>query len=156
MFIEDKRQTIASSVGAECLEWMSAIVPRPRGQLTHQRESHSTPAGFGSIQGRRFYKHFTPTGFPSRVVLISVCCLFIFALFHLPPVFASDLGEFLGKRVTRVDVVIEGAPNANVTEIKSLLDVAAGQDYSPVRIHDSLVRLHRSGLVAGARVEGTA
>ena len=53
-----------------------------------------------------------------------------------------------------MDVVIEGAPNANVTEMRSLLDVAAGQDYSPVRIHDSIVRLYRSGLISGARVEG--
>lgn len=67
---------------------------------------------------------------------------------------ASEVGDFLGRRVTRVDVVIEDAPNANASEMKSLLDVAAGQDYSPVRIHDSLVRLFRSGLVSGARVEG--
>jgi len=29
-----------------------------------------------------------------------------------------------------------------------------GQDYSPVRIHESLLRLYRSGLISGARVEG--
>lgn len=69
-------------------------------------------------------------------------------------VHASEVGDFLGRRVTRVDVVIEEAPDANVSEMKSLLDVAAGQDYSPVRIHDSLVRLYRSGLISGARVEG--
>ncbi len=79
-------------------------------------------------------------------------CPLLFAL--VPSVLASDVGDFLGRRVTRVDVVIEGAPNANVTEMRSLVDVAAGQDYSPVRIHDSLLRLYRSGLISGARVEG--
>jgi outer membrane protein insertion porin family len=39
--------------------------------------------------------------------------------------------------------------------MRSLVDVAPGQDYSPVRIHDSLLRLYRSGLISGARVEGT-
>ncbi len=79
-------------------------------------------------------------------------CPLLFAL--VPSALASDVGDFLGRRVTRVEVVIEGAPNANVTEMRSLVDVAAGQDYSPVRIHDSLVRLYRSGLISGARVEG--
>jgi outer membrane protein insertion porin family len=81
--------------------------------------------------------------------------LFTFAFCCLPSALASEVGDFLGRRVTRVDVVIEGAPNAIVTEMKSLLDVTPGQDYSPVRIHDSLLRLFRSGLISGARVEGT-
>ncbi len=57
--------------------------------------------------------------------------------------------------MTQVDVVIEGAPNSNVTEMRSLVDIAPDQDYSPVRIHDSLLRLFRSGLISGARVEAT-
>jgi outer membrane protein insertion porin family len=67
---------------------------------------------------------------------------------------ASEVGDFLGRRVTRVEVVIEGAPNSNVNEMRSLIDVTPDQDYSPVRIHDSLLRLYRSGLISGARVEG--
>jgi outer membrane protein insertion porin family len=69
---------------------------------------------------------------------------------------ASQIGEFLGRRVTRVEVVIEGAPGSATTEIKSLIEIAPGQEYSPVRIHDSLVRLHQSGLISGATVEGVA
>ncbi|HSQ20883.1 MAG TPA: POTRA domain-containing protein, partial [Blastocatellia bacterium] len=57
--------------------------------------------------------------------------------------------------MTSVDVVIEGTKSSNVAEMKSLLDVAPGQDYSPVRIHDSLVRLYRSGLISGALVEAS-
>ncbi|MFY9573718.1 MAG: POTRA domain-containing protein, partial [Blastocatellia bacterium] len=81
--------------------------------------------------------------------------LFAFFFFLSPLASASEVGEFLGRRVTRVEVVIEGAPTANVSEMRTLIDVAPGQDYSPVRIHDSIVRLYRSGLISGARVEGT-
>jgi outer membrane protein assembly factor BamA len=52
--------------------------------------------------------------------------------------------------------VIEGAPESNTSEMRSIIEVAAGQDYSPVRIHDSLLRLYRSGLISGARVEAEA
>jgi outer membrane protein insertion porin family len=95
---------------------------------------------------------------PQRVSLCSLpFALYplLFAFVLLPSARASDVGDFLGRRVTRVDVVIEGAPNAIVSEMRSLLDVSPGQDYSPVRIHDSLLRLYRSGLISGARVEAT-
>lgn len=95
-----------------------------------------------------------PSSFARRPSLLALCLL-LSAFWLLPSGLASEVGDFLGRRVTRVDVVIEGAPNANPVEIRSLLDVAPGQDYSPVRIHDSLLRLHRSGLISGARVEGT-
>ncbi|MFY9608878.1 MAG: POTRA domain-containing protein [Blastocatellia bacterium] len=48
----------------------------------------------------------------------------------------------------------DAAPGTSVPEMRSLVEVAPGQDYSPVRIHDSLLRLYRSGLISGARVEG--
>jgi outer membrane protein insertion porin family len=74
--------------------------------------------------------------------------------FALPPlVRADDLGEFLGRRVTRVEVLVDGEQATALLELRTLLDVAPSQDYSPVRIHDSLVRLYRSGLVSSARVE---
>ncbi|HWP44482.1 MAG TPA: POTRA domain-containing protein, partial [Blastocatellia bacterium] len=69
---------------------------------------------------------------------------------------SSDVGDFLGRRVTSAEVVIEGAPGTSTTEMQALLAVAAGQDYSPVRIRNSLARLYRSGLVSAARVEATA
>ncbi|MEK6410832.1 MAG: POTRA domain-containing protein, partial [Acidobacteriota bacterium] len=94
-----------------------------------------------------------PSSVVRRTLPFALCAL-LFAFCLVPSGLASEVGDFLGRRVTRVDVVIEGAPNANVVEIRSLLDVAPGQDYSPVRIHDSLLRLHRSGLISGARVEG--
>jgi outer membrane protein insertion porin family len=77
-----------------------------------------------------------------------------FCLLISPAARASDTGDFLGRRVTSVEVVIEEAPDRAIAEMRSLLDVAPGQDYSPVKIHDSLIRLYRSGLISGARVEG--
>jgi len=74
-------------------------------------------------------------------------CLLLFVCAH------AQVSDFLGRRVTSVNVEIEGAPGGTNTEMRSLIDVAPGQDYSPVRIHDSLVRLYRSGLISGARVE---
>src|SRR4030095_16945586 len=93
-----------------------------------------------------------PLHFALRSLLFALCPL-LYAITILPSVKASDVGDFLGRRVTKVEVVIEGAPNSTVTEMKALLDVAPGQDYSPVRIHDSLLRLYRSRLLSGARVE---
>jgi outer membrane protein insertion porin family len=69
---------------------------------------------------------------------------------------ASDVGDFLGRRVTIVEVEIEGAQGGATNEMKTLLEVSSGQTYSPVRIHDSLVKLYRSGLISAARVEAEA
>ena len=69
---------------------------------------------------------------------------------------AATGDEFLGRRVTRVDVVIEGAEASATTEMKAVLEIGVGQGYSPVNIRDSLEKLYRSGLVSEARVEATA
>src|SRR4051812_34101641 len=81
---------------------------------------------------------------------VFLCCLLLSLCAQAQTV------EFLGRQVTGVTIEIEGAPGSTVTEMRSLIDVASGQDYSPGRIHDSLVRLFRSGLIANARVEATA
>ncbi|HJQ69225.1 MAG TPA: POTRA domain-containing protein [Blastocatellia bacterium] len=69
---------------------------------------------------------------------------------------ANDLGDFIGRRVVRVNIEIEGAPGSSIGELQYLLEVSVNQEYSPVRIHDSLVRLHKSGLISAARVEAEA
>ena len=66
---------------------------------------------------------------------------------------ATAIDDLLGRRVTSVEVVIEGADASATIEMKTILEVAAGQAYSPVNIHDSLIKLYRSGLVSEARVE---
>src|SRR6185369_11458430 len=91
---------------------------------------------------------------PLPFALCALLCALLCAVFLSPSALASDVGDFLGRRVTKVEVVIDGAPNASVNEMRTFLDVAAGQDYSPVRIHDSILRLYRSGLISGAKVEG--
>jgi outer membrane protein insertion porin family len=92
-------------------------------------------------------------GVKSMRLRAAVLAAFITLAFAAPSR-ASDVGDFLGRRVVRVEVVIEGAPGSSTSEMQALLEVAAGQDYSPIRIRDSLVRLYRSGLISGARVEG--
>ena len=99
----------------------------------------------------------TPTGKSSRAANLSRSFVLPVVLCLLGSSAAgSDLGEFLGRRVTSVEVTIDGVPGSNAGEMKSLLTFAAGQDYSPVAIRESLEILHRSGLIAGARVEATA
>lgn len=66
---------------------------------------------------------------------------------------ADDLGYFLGRRVARVEVVIEGIKDGYLGPIRDYIEVAPGQLYSPILIHDSLVKLYESGLISGARVE---
>lgn len=92
---------------------------------------------------------FQPNRESLRAFLVLALCLLPF---HIA---SAQTDEFLGRRVASVDIVIEDVPGSSIAEMRALLDVAAGQDYSPVRIHDSLVRLYRSGLISGARVEAT-
>jgi len=66
----------------------------------------------------------------------------------------NELGRFLGKRVVRVDVQIEGAPSGDSGQIRDTILLKEGQLFSSVAVHDSLLRLFRAGLVSGARVEG--
>jgi outer membrane protein insertion porin family len=117
-------------------------------QMSNERMFPSGGCAPGLTRG-----HLFSGGVISYVLIATSCLLSVLVL--QADALASDVTEFIGRRVTRVDVVIEGAPNSNVAEMRSLVDVAPGQDYSPVRIHDSLLRLYRSGLISGARVEGT-
>ena len=68
---------------------------------------------------------------------------------------ADDNSEFFGRRITSVEIVIEDLGVSATNEMRSLLEVSPGQVYSSVRIHDSLIKLFRSGLVSNARVEAT-
>jgi len=101
-------------------------------------------------EGRRDHRARTDLVRAAALCLLpsAFCLLFSFTAR------ASDTGDFLGRRVTSVEVVLEDSPTSAVAEMRSLLDVVPGQDYSPVRIHDSLIGLYRSGLISGARVEG--
>jgi outer membrane protein insertion porin family len=74
-------------------------------------------------------------------------------LLLLSPIAIAQQNNFLGRRVVGVEVEVEGVAGTNTSEMKALLDVSPGQFYSPVRIRDSLVRLHDSGFISGARVE---
>ncbi|MDT4965937.1 MAG: outer membrane protein insertion porin family [Acidobacteriota bacterium] len=66
-----------------------------------------------------------------------------------------DIGDYEGRIITSVEVVIEGSPRdaAAEAEFVSLLHVASGTQYTAVRVRESLQALFDSGLIADARVE---
>jgi len=92
---------------------------------------------------------------PSKTI-VQVLMAALFVMAGCRGALSADLTEFLGRRVTAVEVVIEGAPGGNTSEMRALIEAAPGQDFSPVRVHDSLIRLYKSGLISGARVEAAA
>ena len=63
----------------------------------------------------------------------------------------SDWSNLFNRRVTKVNVVVEDFTTADTALMGTYLDVSSSQDFSPVRIHDSIVRLFNSGLVSSAR-----
>ena len=68
---------------------------------------------------------------------------------------AADTGDYEGRLVQSVEIVLEGSPPdaAAQAELLLLLRVAANTEYSAVRVRESLQALFDSGLVASARVE---
>ena len=83
-------------------------------------------------------------------------CLLSIAYCLLPSssVFAQ-VGDYEGRPVAAVEIVIEGTPAdpSALTEFKSILKIAAGDEYSAVNVRQSLHDLYASGRVASARVE---
>ena len=72
-------------------------------------------------------------------------------------VFASplDVGDYDGRLIASVEVVIEGSPAdpAAQAEFASILTVRAGDEYSAVRARESLKALYDSTMIASARIE---
>jgi outer membrane protein insertion porin family len=65
----------------------------------------------------------------------------------------SDIEKLIGKRVSTVDIVVEGAPSSETREMRDVITVRPDQSFSVVQIHDSLYGLFQSGLISAARVE---
>jgi outer membrane protein assembly factor BamA len=76
-------------------------------------------------------------------------CLLVFTVIH------AQVGDYEGRSVSAVDVVIEGTPAdpAAENEFKSLLKISSGGEYSAVTVRQSLHDLFASGRIASARVE---
>ena len=70
---------------------------------------------------------------------------------------SPDTGDYEGRVITSLEVVIEGSPGdeAAQAEFLSLLNVVRGEEYRAVRVRQSLQALFDSGLVSNARVEVT-
>jgi len=68
---------------------------------------------------------------------------------------ALQVGDYEGRTITAVEIVIEGSASdpAAEAEFASLLSVAPNTEYAAVRVRDSLESLFKSGRVANARVE---
>ena len=68
---------------------------------------------------------------------------------------APDTGDYEGRTITSVEVVIEGSPRDGAAEAEflSLLQVSKGTQYTAVRVRESLQALFDSGLISDARVE---
>jgi outer membrane protein insertion porin family len=68
---------------------------------------------------------------------------------------APQVGDYEGRAVAAIEVVIEGSPAdiAAQAEFASLLVVRVGDEYQAVRARESLKALFDSGMVASARVE---
>ncbi|MDT4897711.1 MAG: outer membrane protein insertion porin family [Acidobacteriota bacterium] len=71
------------------------------------------------------------------------------------PFVTPDTGDYEGRIITFVEVVIEGSPadEAAQAEFLSLLNVAPGAEYRAVLVRESLQSLFDSGLISNARVE---
>ena len=69
--------------------------------------------------------------------------------------YAQATGNYEGRIITSMEVVIEGTPrdDAAEAEMQSMLHVAVGTPYTAVRVRESLQALFDSGLVSNARVE---
>ncbi|HEX8845638.1 MAG TPA: POTRA domain-containing protein [Pyrinomonadaceae bacterium] len=87
----------------------------------------------------------------------SIFITLVAALFGFPcsAYSAPDTGDYEGRVITAVEVVIEGSPRDETAEaeLRSLLSVATGTQYTAVRVRESLQALFESGLVSNARVE---
>lgn len=68
---------------------------------------------------------------------------------------APDVGDYDGRQVAAVEVLIEGSPAdaAAQAEFASILTIRVGDEYQAVRARESLKALFDSGMVASARVE---
>lgn len=68
---------------------------------------------------------------------------------------ALDVGDYDGRLIAYLEVVIEGAPPDPTAqaEMTSMLTLRPGDEYAAVRVRESLKALFDSGMVASARVE---
>ena len=90
---------------------------------------------------------------PRFSALCVLLCAFFLLLLSVS--IQAQVGDYEGRPVASVEIVIEGTPAdlAAQAEFKSILKVISGKDYSAVDVRQSLHDLFASGRVASARVE---
>jgi outer membrane protein insertion porin family len=90
-----------------------------------------------------------------RSFILNIALVTALVAFPCLAVALPDTGDYEGRIVTAVEVVIEGSPRDEAAEAEflSLLSITRGAEYAAVRVRDSLEALFNSGLVSNARVE---
>ncbi|HEY6331522.1 MAG TPA: POTRA domain-containing protein, partial [Blastocatellia bacterium] len=88
-----------------------------------------------------------------RLCLLPVFAVLLYgtAVASGPP--PSDIEKLIGKRVSSVEIVVEGAPTGATKDMWDAVTVRRDQIFSLIQIHDSLYSLFQSGLISAARVE---
>ena len=73
----------------------------------------------------------------------------------MPVTVFAQVGDYEGRPVSTVEVVLEGSPPDpdDQAEFQSLLKIVSGKEYAAVNARQSLQDLFASGRVAAARIE---
>jgi outer membrane protein insertion porin family len=92
-----------------------------------------------------------------RSLIINITFVAALAVFPCLGFATPETGDYEGRIITSLEVVIEGSPRDEAAEAEflSLLDVTRGAQYRAVLVRESLQSLFDSGLVSNARVEVT-
>ncbi len=87
--------------------------------------------------------------------LLTLCILTAIVCAASITALAGGMDEYEGRLITSIEVVFEGSPAdpAAQSDFLSILKIASNNEFSAVRVRDSLQALFDSGRVANARVE---
>src|ERR1700759_5376826 len=82
-----------------------------------------------------------------RLLLTVVAILILFSAV----VSAQELGQFVGKRVVRLEVVDENGSPAN--ELNDRVAISSGEDFSLPKIRDAINNLYKDGSASNVSVD---
>lgn len=88
-----------------------------------------------------------------RCALTFLCVSVVILLFCV----VSASAQFQGKRVAGVKAEFEGAAaGAEQAELLDIISIAAGEEFSAVKVREAILKLYRSGRASNVRVEAQA
>jgi len=89
-------------------------------------------------------------------LLLSAFCLLFASPAHAFQSISADVSAYAGKRIVKIDVAFDGAADASpgeVEQVRSLIEIAEGQEYSAIKIRESIIALYQSGQTSNVSVE---